>query len=101
MVGQQSPDFGIGLSLAVERVTGCILEESIENRLCYGSCKEASMNMVGRQLLKAVSVVNREMGSVVFQFVSVVSLQFVQGYGLWHDSVQFYELLYLLSLFDL
>lgn len=47
MVGQQSPDFGIGLSLAVERVTGCILEESIENRLCYGSCKEASMNMVG------------------------------------------------------
>jgi len=47
MVGQQSPDFGIGSSLAVVRVTGCILEEYIESRLCCGSCKEASMNMVG------------------------------------------------------
>ncbi|RDX76703.1 hypothetical protein CR513_43286, partial [Mucuna pruriens] len=34
VVGQQSPDFGIW----IERVTGCILEESIESRLCYGSC---------------------------------------------------------------
>lgn len=47
MVGQHSPDFGIGWNLAVERVTGCILKESIENRLCCGSCKEASVNMVG------------------------------------------------------
>lgn len=40
MVGQHSPDFGIGWSLALERITGCILEESIENRLCWDHARK-------------------------------------------------------------
>lgn len=34
LVGQQSHDLGNGSVLAVERVTWCVPEEYVENRLC-------------------------------------------------------------------
>ncbi|RZB85396.1 hypothetical protein D0Y65_025832 [Glycine soja] len=78
MVGQQSPDFGIWIKLlAVERVTGCILEESIESRLCYGlyNLMEASMKMFGWQnFMKFVWIVTCEMWSVATQFFSLMSV---------------------------
>ncbi|CAJ1969333.1 unnamed protein product [Sphenostylis stenocarpa] len=90
VVGQQSPHFRTGSSLAVERVTGCILEEFIESRLCYGSCKEASMKMVGFSSISKECVDH-----------AMPNFKFCEGYGLWHDNLLFDELLCLMSLFDL